>query len=118
MSWTAAVQGPSATPAPDFYNTIASKLTSWSLDDTVTAANAGTTADCKVWKAPGSDWFLIFEIDDANNRLRVRQSYQYTAASDRVKRYTPNVSAAAATTHKSDYSFDDTDQTIVTAAPT
>ena len=115
MSWTQASQGVSATPATALYDTIVALMTSWTLEDTVTAANAGTVADVKVWKAPGSDWYLIFEPDDTNNRLRMRVTYQYTAGTDRVKRFIGFASSATSTTPTADYSINDTDQTIVTA---
>lgn len=115
MSWHSGTQGTSGTPATDLYNTVTGYMTSWTFIETVAAATAGTTADCKVWRAPGSDWYLIFEPDDTNNRLRVRVSKEYNSATKNVKRYIFANSSATAYTPKADYSYDDTEKTIVTA---
>ena len=115
MSWNSGTQGTGQANA--LYTTITSYMTGWSFVETVSAADAGTTADCKVWRAPNDDWYLIFEPDNTNNRIRVYASKQYTPAPTyRVKRYIPATASNTAYTPKADYSYDNTNQTIGTGA--
>jgi hypothetical protein len=115
MSWNTGNIAASATPATDLYNTVTDFMTSWNFVETVPAATAGTTADCKVWRAPGNDWYLIFEPDNANSVLRVRASKEYDTVTHKVRRYVPGFAVTTTATPKADYSYDDTLQTIATA---
>jgi hypothetical protein len=115
MSWNTGNIAASSTPATDLYNTVTGFMTSWTFVESVPAATAGTTADCKVWRAPGNDWFLIFEPDDTNSVLRIRASKEYDTATHKVRRYVPGFIVTTTATPKADYSYDDTLQTIATA---
>jgi hypothetical protein len=92
MAVTTGSAGISATPATDLYNLLATAMTgngNWTQqsDSPVALATAGTTADVRVWKCTGgaAAFYVFFEVDDANTRIRVRMSEFWDTTAHQLK---------------------------------
>lgn len=78
MTVLTGTQGTSATSAMDLYNRIVTEMQAnghWTItsDSPVLAATAGTTADVYIWKCDeGNDFYVCFEPDETNDRIRIR----------------------------------------------
>lgn len=98
-----------ATPATDMWAVLETALganANWTqsgiTNPTLSAADAGTTADCEIWKCTGgiADFYICVEIDDANGRIRLRAAENYEDGGAAVKkiRRPAGVGGTAATT--------------------
>lgn len=86
MSVTTGSIGATATPATDLYNILATALglnANWTqsgvTNASMNAADSGTTAATQTWKNTGgvATFFVNFEIDDTNARLRFRAAEDF-----------------------------------------
>jgi len=84
MALTSSSQGASATPATDLYGTLNALMTTWTFVETATLAQAGTTADVKVWRNSTTKVYVLIEVDDANARLRFRCSEGYDSGTHTI----------------------------------
>lgn len=98
MALTSASQGASATPATDLYTTLAALMTTWTLVETATAGQAGTTDIVKVWRNSTTKVYVLIEVDDTNARLRFRCSEGYDATTHTVIHPCPGVQSNTANT--------------------
>lgn len=122
----------SATPATAFYNLMATAFTNagWTNLSDITAATAGTTAANKVWVTADTSvassvytgCIVFIEVDDTNNRLRIRCAEKYDSSSagspatGTVKWAVPGCDASTNKTPTANYAFSDSFQTLFQAA--
>ena len=124
MSLTIGVQGPSATPATDFYAILATKLAAlgWLQLTQIPLATAGTTGNVEVWHSAATiiagtiytGCILYIEVNDAGPWLRIRVSEVYDSSvagspADRVKWAAAGITTSAtSTTPAASYAMADT----------
>ena len=98
MTVSTGANGVSATPATDEYNRLVTLMNAngnWTqsglTNSSLSAGDAGTTATCQIWKNTfGTAFYVCFEIDDTNARLRIRVAENYEdggAAAKKVRRW-------------------------------
>lgn len=84
MALSTGTTGANAASATAVYDVLSPLLTaaSWAeqSDSPVSAATAGTTAACRVWKASDLNLYVVIEVDDTNDRLRFRACEEYDTA--------------------------------------
>lgn len=108
MAVVTGTQGATATPATTLWATIEAALAgnaNWTqsgiTNPTLSAADAGTTAACEIWKntSLANAFYMCFEIDDTNARIRVRVAEAYETNGAAVKKVRqPAGGGAVATT--------------------
>lgn len=95
MAVVTGTQGATATPASTLWATIEAALAgnaNWTqsglTNPTLSAADAGTTANVEIWKntSLANPFYMCFEIDDTNARIRVRVAENYETGGAAVKK--------------------------------
>lgn len=95
MAVVTGTQGATATPATTLWAIIEAALAgnaNWTqsgiTNPTLSAADAGTTAACEIWKntSLANPFYMCFEIDDTNARIRVRIAENYETGGAAVKK--------------------------------
>lgn len=110
MAVSTGTQGASATPATDLYNIISTALSgnaNWTqsgvTNASMSAGDSGTTAATQTWKNTGgvATFFVNFEIDDTNARIRIRTAEDFdgfsAAAAKKIRQPAALTNASSAT---------------------